>query len=516
MLQRAITIFALALLLGGAAVGQTAPVIDGQTGAVTITPQTLEWLRRQLAEEEDRLRQLQVAIRQIERALAASQVTAETLIPPPGSQATTGHTPAPTPELPPVVATPIPPASPRAAIVPRPPFPPPPSQSQTPHTAPIVPAPRISTPAPVAATPSRVVPSLEELVSSPAGTAPPVAVATPPVGGDPQPAPASSRPPRIMIPTFAPRGAPGSAASGVTDEIDRSGSPVPLPPGAEGDEPIEFPAIPGASATTDPSALPLVAPLRAGLTMAQVRQIKGTPALIRRDDASGTEVWTYDDTMLTFRGGRLDTFRVGAAEVTDREPVAGPAVANTPAAEHRREPVAWRGTTRMPERQRLAMDGSVTQATERAQTQKRGSRVETEPTSATSKASESRRSERVARWRGSTQRTRPSWRSRRTARAYHSRRTTRSYRWTRAARQYRMRRWARQHQRSHRWALRNQPAERRAAIMAECRKCRIAQRYLLKNRRGTSSRVASWRSTTRAPRQARSAKAHQVKIIQRH
>jgi hypothetical protein len=555
MFRRAIATFALALAFANAGVGQTPPVIDGQTGAVTITPQTLDWLRQRLADEQERLRQLQISIQQIQRAMAASQTAAQPIVPIPSQPTTTASAPIQTPEPPASLTpgataphqatrpgtqseegvtprhpfTPTPgqaaAAPPKSALKPRPPFTPSPTRRE----AALVPTPKKGEPAPphAAEVPTLIFapptePATSPAPTTPAATLPPPTITVTPAPGGGTPASKTSRPPSIMIPTFAPKGAP-SAIGGATDDTDRTGSPVRIAPGAEGDETdLNIEGIVGSRVTTEPSVLPLAPPLRPGLSMAEVRQIKGTPSLISRDDAAGTETWTYQDSRLTFRGGRLIGPRKSSSDAPSLAPVARPVTARAPTPARRNEPLTRR-VRPAPTRQQVALRVS----TPRPPTERVAGSTETRversaaPGRTNHRRTATRRTERVATWRGTAPRSRRTYRNVRTTRIVRTTRTTRTghttrvvrtTRTTHASRTYRMRRWAREHRRAHRRALRDEPSAKRAAILRACRKCQLARHYL----GGTphsSSRVAAWRATT--PTMARHTTGKGVTITQR-
>jgi hypothetical protein len=294
MKRRAIAILALSLLARTPVAAQTAPVIDGQNGTVTISAQTLDWFRQRLAEEEQRLRQLQVTVQQIARALANNNNTPPTLSAVPSQPAAQDGSPIP---------------------------------GATTGTA------RPATqPSPWAEVPA---PTSPNTAASPAQQAP--------NAGAPKPGTRRQNPgPRIAIPTWAPAApyAPPTARPPVVPDV--SGSPVPIEPGMDDADPVE-----GAEAsaggrgtqalvTTDPALLPLAAPLRLGLTQEEARRIKGTPALISRSEQAGIETWSYPDGSMTFQGGRLTTWRL--------QSVPPPM-----------EPVARRAPRAMPAEDRLAM-----------------------------------------------------------------------------------------------------------------------------------------------------------------
>src|SRR5262249_25055690 len=141
--------------------------------------------------------------------------------------------------------------------------------------------------------------------------------------------------PRIAVPMWTP-GAPSiPPAAAPPAGPDVSGSPVPILPGADDAAPlgeIEIPPAPdGAQAhvTTEPAVVPLAAPLRHGLSLEEVRRIKGTPALISRNEQASVETWSYPDGSMTFQGGRLTTWKLRSAPPAP-EPVARRAPRATP------------------------------------------------------------------------------------------------------------------------------------------------------------------------------------------
>jgi hypothetical protein len=608
MMKRMLAILTVSLLFvwpggsGLSAAAQTPPVINGQTGAVTISPQTLDWLRQRLAEEEERLRQLQIAIQQVARAVAASQQTVQSLVPTPAEAAipdaadgslppvavtpetsrraseafgapiatTTGSGPsAPRPPLipqsPRQTTSPVPVAAALAPITPHPPLipgpgwratPPAPSASRPPlipaplqREISVAPAPPVTAAAP--STPESPLPPVtiaplpvtlaEPVVIVPPGTSPisgsipslgaepdaaesalpPVSVTPPPVGPPPPsvtiapppgPAPAEapadgtggsvqpSRPrsPKILIPTFRPN-RPPSARDGAQDGVDHSGSPVILPPGSEGDDLVIPDGVVGANPNKGPSGVPGADPLRAGQTMGQVRRIKGTPALISREDSTGTETWIYPDGTLIFRAGRLSGRQVAGAETPLMEPIRRQTTTRAPALSRSGQAAgAALGTPHVaanpnvvptlgeivPEIKPASQKPIVNKVAglrEKTATRRDGRT----PTRVVNRMASSRR-------KGTMVACRPT-------------------RFVRSTRALKMRRWARAHRRAHRMALRHAAPRARTAALSACRKCRIARAYL---RRQTHGRVAAWRGETRA-RSLRRAEPNRVTIIQR-
>jgi hypothetical protein len=304
------------------------------------------------------------------------------------------------------------------------------------------------------------------------------------------PAREPGRAPRILIPSFTPN-RPPAAAGPTSDSIDSSGSPVVIPPASGGDDLIIPEGVVGANPVIQPSALPTAGSLRSGLTMAEVRQMRGTPALISRDDAAGTETWTYPDGTLIFRAGRLSMPRMAAAGSPRMEPVARRtgAMPSTPLS-------ARRVATTTPERPRMATAPAIA-ATPMATTVPQA-KPEPENKVVVKKVAGRRENLRTT--------------SRRTdTKKVTARRTTRS---ARSTRYQRMRRWARSHRRTHAQALRRETPTVRRAAMNACSKCRTARAYLRRPRSANQNRVAAWRSTYNG-KTMRGATANGVKIIQR-
>lgn len=553
MRKRALAVIALSLLMVRPGASQAPPVINGQSGAVTISPQTLDWLRQRLAEEEERLRQLQVAIQQISRAVGHNQPVSQSLVPTPAEAATLITTGALAPPIAvlettpgtigalPVAPLPIivphPPLIPTAAqrmardTVSRPPLIPAPLRRSEPtdsigeRTAAIPGAPLISPLEPVTITPLPVI-LTEPIAIAPSATDPngPVSITPPPHGpavptvtiapppsaidptsptpGIDRATPVTRRPPQILIPAFTPN-RPPSTGDSTAPTPDHSGSPVVVPPNSDGDDLV----IPEGIVGSLPNGQPATG-LRAGQSMAQVRRIKGTPALISRDDPAGTETWTYPDGTLLFRSGQL-TPGPGIANAPrperiaragTREPIYAPPV---PLVEAKRpaptsvvtsprivvpslEQVAAARSKPLGERTPIDRVAGVRQRIRTAR------RATTESEITTERIETTRQSEAIT--------------PVRRGKSIRTGRSTTSKRWARATR---TRRWARAHRRAHRMALREATPRGRRSAMKACRKCRIARAYL---RRSTSSRVAAWRAQTRTKSIDR---AGGVTIIQR-
>jgi hypothetical protein len=192
MIRRAIAIVALSTWAASGAAAQTAPVVDAQTGTVTISPQTLDWFRQRLAEEEERLRQLQVTVQQIARGLPRLTET-RTFVPKQGPAE-----PNPTP------ATPVADASPAAG------------QPLDANPAPGQPLPAPGQPLPAT---TEGAPSLSEFPNRPSLVP----------GRDGRRNAATSgtgRPARIYIPSLDPRMGGVVGDGGTALPPDTSGSPV--------------------------------------------------------------------------------------------------------------------------------------------------------------------------------------------------------------------------------------------------------------------------------------------------
>jgi hypothetical protein len=265
--------------------------------------------------------------------------------------------------------------------------------------------------------------------------------------------------------------APPTAAQPVGPDV--SGSPVPIAPGAEDAAPtgdIEIPgALEGAEArvTTDPAVLPLAAPLRPGLTQEQVRQVKGTPALISRNDQAGIETWSYPDGSITFQGGRLTTWKLQSV---------APSM----------EPVARRAPRATPAEERMAMGATDIEIPEAAAPPR------SEP--AEKIVPEEKSVEKVAQLRTTTRTTTKKVRRghRRSHRsAWHHRRHHR-FAWGR----HRSHRYAStRYRRHHRWAKGTvRTTGRHASAGTHCRLCQMARAHLRSGHRVVMSEVAGWRA----------------------
>jgi hypothetical protein len=571
MMKRALAIAALSLSFVWPAAAQTPPVINGQTGAVTISPQTLDWLRQRLAEEEERLRQLQIAIQQVAREVAASQTAALPLVPTPAETAIPSETAIPTAATTPATETGIAATSPIPAnanttttkVAPHPPLIPPPGARMAPPIAsrpPLIPAPLQreigpspatsplepiaiapipvtlsepvatipSTPEPSAAvsiTPPPVGPAVPSVtIVMPSGTIP---TATPAPGAAPT-APAPSRPPKIYIPTLAPNRAP-SAPDPTNNAPDSTGSPVVIPPNSDGDDLV----IPEGIISANPAAQPQADSLRSGQSMAEVRRIKGTPALISRDDAVGSETWTYPDGTLVFRSGRLSGGQIASAEVPQLDPVSRRAIEKAPIGAtpargagtgSRPAPRIVTNPREVPSLESLAAPDAqaapeqipiinrVAGIQQRITPKSAGMTTTTPARPGVQRTASARGTRTTTSRQGTTVTTR---RHTRTASAKRATRTgtghryARTTRWTKAQKV----KWARTHRRNHRTALRNATPRVRVAAINACRKCRIARAYLYGPRRtANQSRVAAWRGQTRTKS---TRDASKVTIIQR-
>jgi len=253
---------------------------------------------------------------------------------------------------------------------------------------------------------------------------------------------------------------------------DVSGSPVPIAPGADDAAPVE--GVVGSAGgrgnqalvTTDPALMPLAAPLRLGLTQEEARRIKGTPALISRNEEAGVETWSYADGSMTFQGGRLTTWRL--------QSVPPPM-----------EPVARRAPQAMPAEDRLAMG-----PTDREIEIPAGTGASPPEPAGKVAVTQKAEVEKVAPSRTTTQRVRRS--SRRHHRStWRHRRHHHRYAWSR--RHHARYAWSARHR--HRWAKGTvRTVGRHAAAPARCRICRMARAHLRAGHRVVMTEVAGWRA----------------------